>query len=519
MDVAAIIVNYRTASAAIEAARSLDADLAAYEHVIYIVDNDSRDGSVSALRAAFGEGTGSGAIEVIDTGHNGGYGFGINVAVRAAGLLPHAPRYFYILNPDAQADPGSVQKLITFLDAHPEAGVVGSLVHDPAGEIQARAFRFPSVWSELEGTAHWGPLTALLRKHQVALDPDETTEVDWVPGTSMLVRREVFSTAGLFDEGFFLYFEEVDFARRVKKAGWKVYYLAGAGITHIGSLATGMTDASRRMPRYWFQARRRYFVKHHGRLYGALSDAAWLSGHALFIAKQRVRRRRAFVRPRLWRDFAKYSLGHAFSPPPLAEQNLRLPAPAIDGQEAPALPDGRDAVDVPLRELWREDWATHEHDLGSPGFWAVAVHRLAQAAGQPQRSPVRRGLMKAAHAGLSQAVNWLWGINLPASVSVGRRVRLSEDGAMFLHAKSIGDDVHIRQDTTFGPTSGQSEASQSLPTIQDKADIGPGVCVLGAVRVGRGATIGAHSVVLDHVPESATAQGVPAQVLPSGPAR
>jgi len=328
MDIAAVIVNYRTAQAAIEAALTLHAELALYEHKILIVDNDSKDDSLARLRAAFPPGAYQGCIAIIEAGHNGGYGYGINVGVRALLAEHNPPRYVHILNPDAHADPGTMQRLVSFMDGCPAAGLVGSTVHGPAGDVQAHAFRFPTLWSEIEGTAHWGPLTRVLKEHQVALYPESSTEVDWVPGTSMLVRREVFSTAGLFDEGFFLYFEEVDFAKRVKQAGWKVYYVADAGISHIGSLATGMADESRPMPGYWFQARRRYFVKHHGRLYGAACDAAWLSGHALYLTKKHLTRRTDGVRPHLWRDFARYTLSNVWKDAPEAEQNARLPRSA-----------------------------------------------------------------------------------------------------------------------------------------------------------------------------------------------
>jgi GT2 family glycosyltransferase len=217
-----------------------------------------------------------------------------------------------------------MRRLVSFMDSHPDAGLVGSTVHGPAGDVQAHAFRFPTLWSEIEGTANWGPISRVLKDHQVPLSPEASTEVDWVPGTSMLLRREVFTTTGLFDQGFFLYFEEVDFAKRVKQAGWKVYYVADAGISHIGSLATGMADESRRMPGYWFQARRRYFVKHHGRLYGAACDAAWISGHALYLTKKHLTRRTDGLRPHLWRDFVRYSLRNVWREAPAAEQNAHL---------------------------------------------------------------------------------------------------------------------------------------------------------------------------------------------------
>jgi N-acetylglucosaminyl-diphospho-decaprenol L-rhamnosyltransferase len=155
----------------------------------------------------------------------------------------------------------------------------------------------------------------------VAMDPRDSCEVDWVSGVSMLFRSEVFSTAGFFDEDFFLYFEEIDLARRVRQFGWKIYFVADVGVGHVGGLSTGFKDETRSMPRYWFDSRRRYFVKHHGRFYAAACDAAWICGHAILKAKIRLTRRQQTVRPNLGWDFLRYSLANLLKPAPEAEQN------------------------------------------------------------------------------------------------------------------------------------------------------------------------------------------------------
>jgi GT2 family glycosyltransferase len=160
----------------------------------------------------------------------------------------------------------------------------------------------------------------------MVLDPGGTSQVDWVSGVSMLFRGEVFSTTGCFDEGFFLYFEEIDLARRVNQSGWKVYFKADVETGHIGALATNMRDETRRMPRYWFESRRRYLVKHHGRLYAAACDAAWLAGHAILKFKMAVQRQRHLSRPHLGRDFLRYSATNALKFAPEAEQNRQRPS-------------------------------------------------------------------------------------------------------------------------------------------------------------------------------------------------
>lgn len=164
-----------------------------------------------------------------------------------------------------------------------------------------------------------------------------------------------------------------------------------------------------------------------------------------------------------------------------------------------------------LLALIKEDLRTHDHLLFEQGFWALTVHRFGN-----WRMSIRWKLFRApmtlVYRCLFRLVEWTCGITLSYTVPVGRRVRIWHHGGMILHARSIGNDVHIRQNTTFGVAHrGQNEA---LPVIEDGVDVGCNVCVLGNVRIGTGATIGAGSVVLADVPAGAVAVGVPARVLP-----
>jgi N-acetylglucosaminyl-diphospho-decaprenol L-rhamnosyltransferase len=323
MDVAAIIVNYRTAAATIDAVSSLSSELAGLaDPLVVVVDNDSQDGSFERLKEIFSDGRWVGRVVVIQSKHNGGFGYGVNVGVKHVLESYEPPRYFYILNPDATVDPGGLGGLMNFMNSHPDAGLLGNIVRNQDADT-VKAFRFPSILGELEGSACVGLLTRLLRNYVVPMQPAGSCEVDWVSGASMLFRSEVFSTAGFFDEGFFLYFEEIDLARRVREAGWKVYFVADASVGHIGGLSTQFNDDARRMPRYWFDSRRRYLVKHHGRLYAAACDAAWICGHALLKTKLTLKKRREQeCRPNVGRDFIRYSVSNLLKPAPIAEQNL-----------------------------------------------------------------------------------------------------------------------------------------------------------------------------------------------------
>lgn len=188
----------------------------------------------------------------------------------------------------------------------------------------------------------------------------------------------------------------------------------------------------------------------------------------------------------------------------------------VPPSESTAVPvtDGRPAEELGLGELLAEDFATHDRDLLQPGFWAVAAHRVGCRAANVDLGPARLAL-EAAYKMAFTGIDWLWGIHLPRSVELGRRVRLWHNGCMLLTARSIGNDVHIRHDTTFGPARGTDGTPATLPVIEDRADIGSGACVLGGVRVGHDAVVGANTVVLKNVPPHATVLGVPARMIPT----
>ena len=310
MRLLAIMINYRTAELTAKAADCLLAELDVIGDChLLVIDNDSQDGSLEVLeREAEQRGWGS-RVTVVGAPRNGGYGYGINVGVHWGMQQPNPPAYIYVLNSDAFAVASSLRKMLSYMDSHPDVGVTGNDICGMAGEVQAAAFRFPTALSELEAYAQNKVLSKLLAGRVVSLGKaDVDRQVDWVPGTSMLIRSEAWKQVGPFDEGFFLYFEEVDYCHRVRNAGWKIVSVANASVTHIGSVSTGMDDETRSMPQYWFDSRYRYFRKHHGKRYAAMSDLAFVAGHLIFLAKKRARGQRAKLRPSLLKHFVRFSL-------------------------------------------------------------------------------------------------------------------------------------------------------------------------------------------------------------------
>jgi GT2 family glycosyltransferase len=278
--------------------------MAGIEGAVTVVDNASGDGSAERLRAGV---AGMDRVQVIDSPRNGGFGAGMNVGIRAGLPDGRLPDFVYLLNSDAFPAPDAIARLLDHLARHPEAGIAGSHIHGPDGAPHVTAFRFPSLPGEFEGAARLGPVSRLLARWAVALPvPDRSRPVDWLAGASMMLRRTMLDTVGLFDERFFLYFEETDLCLRARQAGWQTHYVADSRVAHLGSASTGMKDWGR-MPEYWFDSRLHYFTKHHGRPAALTATALHVTGGALWRLRRRVERKPNTDPPRMLRDMIAHA--------------------------------------------------------------------------------------------------------------------------------------------------------------------------------------------------------------------
>ncbi len=166
--------------------------------------------------------------------------------------------------------------------------------------------------------------------------------------------------------------------------------------------------------------------------------------------------------------------------------------------------------DISFLALLKEDFITHDKDILEQGLWAIAVHRFGNWR-MGIKTKLLRAPMTVLYTFLFKFVEWTCGITLPYTVKLGRRVRIWHHSGMILHAESIGDDVHIRHNTTMGIV--RLFHNFELPIIEDRVDIGAGVCLLGKIRIGHDSVIGANAVVLKDVPPFSVAVGNPAKVI------
>lgn len=312
-----IILNYRTAEMTLRAVDAAVADLPEGGEVL-VVDNASGDGSPQVLRDGLQARGLADAVRVIVSDRNGGFGAGNNIGIRAGLRDGSAPDFVYIVNSDAFVDAGATVRLRDFLMQNPQVGFAGSHVRGEDDVTHHTAFRFPSIASEFEGAARFGPVSKLFKRSIVALPlPTQTCQVDWVAGASVMMRGAMLREIGGFDEGYFLYFEETDLLLRGRRAGWETWYVPDSRVVHIGSVTTGMKEWSR-IPGYWYDSRKRYFTKNHGRLYATAALAAHVAGGMIHRARCFLGRKPVQDPPGHLRALIRHAASPrpAFTPPP-----------------------------------------------------------------------------------------------------------------------------------------------------------------------------------------------------------
>jgi N-acetylglucosaminyl-diphospho-decaprenol L-rhamnosyltransferase len=311
LDVAIAIVSYQSAHLTIDCLRSIESErqTTRMRVRVIVVDNASADAPVIA--DAVVANSWSSWVTLLEAPRNGGFAYGNNLAIQRA-YETGPPDYVYLVNPDTVLRSGAIQALLGFLEAHPDVGIAGSSFENSDGTDWPIAFRFPSVLSELEGGLQLGLATRILRRWVVPVQMNKIDQpIDWVPGASMMIRRAVIDSIGGFDENYFLYFEETDFCLRAKRAGFSTWYVPESRVMHIAGQSTKLTErnaARKRLPAYWFESRRRFFVSSYGLRYATAVDIIALIANVLGACKRVMQRRTELGTPHFLADLVNHSV-------------------------------------------------------------------------------------------------------------------------------------------------------------------------------------------------------------------
>ena len=280
--VSVVVVSYNAADELEGCLRSIAAlpevaNNAGFAEVI-ISDNGSADDSVARALRAFP------ASRIIENGANYGFAKGCNIGARAA----HAPLLLF-LNPDARAQPGLLANAVTYFKAHSDVAMAGAKLLNEDGSTAESCGEFDTWWQAFLRSSAWGDLP-MFRKQANGYelrrwDYSSERDVDIVVGAAMFIRAEVFASLGGFDERFFLYHEEIDFAHRLRKRGYRVVFLPQCVAIHKSEQGGSRQTWGKLGVLNWRQrSRRLYWIKHHGLLWYWSLSAALVARYLLYAA-------------------------------------------------------------------------------------------------------------------------------------------------------------------------------------------------------------------------------------------
>lgn len=280
LDASLVIVSFNTRELLRECLGTVQREVSAVSSEVFVVDNASADGSAEMVAKSFPW------ARLIRSPVNLGFAAANNLAFPVA-----RGRYVILLNSDAFPRPGALARAVAHMDAHPQVGLAGARLVGRDDPWQPSARMFPSLLNAfllLSGLSAQFPRSRFFgRADRTWADPLQSAAVDWVPGAFSIIRRSILEQVGYFDERFFLYYEEVDLCRRIRAAGYAVWYWPDVVVVHLGGesakTVTRLTLAAvgSQLTLWRMRSALLYYHKHHGSFGAWLAKQQEISWHGL----------------------------------------------------------------------------------------------------------------------------------------------------------------------------------------------------------------------------------------------
>ena len=255
MDLSIIIVSWNTKDLLKKCLESVLAETKGLDFEVFVVDNGSQDGSAKMGEKNFSQ------VKLIENRSNLGFAQANNQAIEKS-----RGKYILLLNPDTVILGNTLRKMIDFLESHPEVGILGPKILNPDGSLQPSCRTFPTLASQaliLLKLHNFLPgLPPIKKYYMLGWDHSETKEVDQVMGSCFMIKKKLIDEIGLLDESYWIWFEEVDFCKRARLAGWKTYFLPDVSIIHHKAKAFEQLSPIKKQIRL-NRSMLRYFKKFH----------------------------------------------------------------------------------------------------------------------------------------------------------------------------------------------------------------------------------------------------------------
>lgn len=280
-----VIVNYKTPNLVLDCLTSLLPELNGVSARVVVVDNCSGDDSSEVIRSWLSAHDLDGLVKFVQSSQNVGFAAGNNIGISA-----QKAKYYLLLNSDTLVRPGAIRTILDTAINFTEAGLISPRLEWPDGVGQESCFQLPSPFSELSDASDTGVIDRLLANYIVAL-PVQTriARPKWTSFACVLIKDEVFQQSGLLDEGYFMYYEDVEFCHRAGKAGWVIVHNPEARVVHLrggSSPVKKQTRLKKRVPRYFYESRARYYYQTYGWLGLTAANLLWWIGRTISKTKQ-----------------------------------------------------------------------------------------------------------------------------------------------------------------------------------------------------------------------------------------
>jgi len=296
-----VIINYKTPKLVCDALESLVGQLDIACDSVVVIDNDSRDNSVSTIKQFLQLNQLESWVKIVESEVNGGFSAGNNL-----GMQFFQADYYLLLNSDAFVRMDALKSLLVTAEKNLKAGVICPRLEWPDGSQQVSCFYNLSPANSFLQSAKTGVFTKLFgffgsKEVAVPLVQHNIEQPEWLSFACVLLRGKMVREIGLMDEGYFMYREDNDYCRRAINAGWKLKFEPKSRVVHLNNGSSNQSGV-KRLPKFYFNSRARYFLKYYGRLGLLQANIFWCAGRCISSLREMVSRKPKAFHSTMWAD-------------------------------------------------------------------------------------------------------------------------------------------------------------------------------------------------------------------------